>query len=71
VRQGDFLHVVVQDDGPGFGAPGSGGLGLGLNNTRARLKQLYGDAAELRTETAAQGGAVVTMVLPYHVVDLR
>jgi hypothetical protein len=71
VRQGDLLHVVVQDDGPGFGAPGSGGLGLGLNNTRARLKQLYGDAAELRTESAAQGGAVVTMVLPYHVVDLR
>jgi sensor histidine kinase YesM len=69
-RHGESLHVVVQDDGPGFGScgsGGSGGLGLGLNNTRARLKQLYGDAAELRTGAGPQGGAVVTMVLPFHV----
>jgi sensor histidine kinase YesM len=40
-------------------------LGLGLSNTRARLKQLHGEAAELRTETGAQGGAIVTVLLPY------
>jgi sensor histidine kinase YesM len=69
-RQGDSLHVVVQDDGPGFGAPGApGGMGLGLANTRARLRQLYGDAAELRTANAPAGGAVVTLVVPFHLVE--
>ena len=43
----------------------SGGMGLGLANTRARLKQLYGADAELRTESHADGGAVVTLVLPF------
>ena len=68
---GDHLHVSVRDDGPGFGAAGAlahgvkSGLGLGLSNTRARLKQLYGANAELRTESHADGGAVVTLVLPY------
>jgi two-component system LytT family sensor kinase len=71
-RLGDSLQVTVQDDGPGFASAGvSGGLGLGLANTRARLRQLYGDAAELRTETRPQGGAEVTMVLPYHPAEVR
>jgi LytS/YehU family sensor histidine kinase len=67
-RVGDALHVTVRDDGPGFRAAGSppspekGGMGLGL-------KQLYGDAAELRTENGAQGGAQVTMVLPFHLIE--
>ena len=69
-RSGDSLHVSVQDDGPGFAVHGAaGGLGLGLANTRARLKQLYGDASELRTESCAAGGALVTMILPFHVVE--
>jgi sensor histidine kinase YesM len=68
-RVGDALHVMVQDDGPGFAAPGvPGGLKLGLANTRARLKQLYGDASELRTGSAPEGGALVTMILPFHFV---
>jgi two-component system, LytTR family, sensor kinase len=68
VRVGDALQVMVQDDGPGFAGHGdSGGMGLGLANTRARLKQLYGDAAELRTGDAERGGAVVTIVLPYRI----
>ena len=71
-RAGDSLHLVVQDDGPGFGARGaSGGMGLGLANTRARLRQLYGDAADLRTGDGEKGGALVTLVLPYRQVDER
>ncbi|HET9475279.1 MAG TPA: ATP-binding protein, partial [Steroidobacteraceae bacterium] len=42
-----------------------GGMGLGLANTRARLKQLYGANAELRIESHPDGGAVVTLVLPF------
>lgn len=74
-RVGEALHVTVRDDGPGFrvpgGAPGAEkhGMGLGLSNTRARLKQLYGGAAELRTENGQDGGAQVTMVLPFHLVE--
>ncbi len=41
------------------------GMGLGLANTRARLKQLYGEGAELRAESPAGGGALVTLVLPF------
>ena len=65
-HRGDHLHVSVRDDGPGFREKcTSGGLGLGLANTRARLKQLYGAEAELKTESPADGGAVVTLVLPF------
>jgi sensor histidine kinase YesM len=68
-RQADKLEIRVADDGPGFahdnGTPSSG---IGLVNTRARLSQLYGDAASLTLENAKPMGAIVTMVLPYHVV---
>jgi sensor histidine kinase YesM len=70
-RRGNALHVTVRDDGPGFQQAGGdrSGMGLGLANTRARLKQLYGESAELRTETAAAGGAQVTLVVPFHLVE--
>jgi two-component system, LytTR family, sensor kinase len=68
-RVGDSLHVVVRDDGPGFQATGSGGMGLGLANTRARLRQLYGDAAELRSADAPGGGAMVTLILPFRIAE--
>jgi len=59
-----MLEMKVQDDGPGL-APGSQGQtrGIGLANTRARLKELYGDAAGLSIENEAQGGVVATVVL--------
>ena len=69
-RCGDALHVIVRDDGAGFRvaegpqAAEKSGMGLGLTNTRARLRQLYGEAAQLRAENAPGGGAQVTMVLP-------
>ncbi|HUQ09895.1 MAG TPA: histidine kinase [Steroidobacteraceae bacterium] len=75
-RVGDSLHVEVHDDGPGFMTPGAGGMGLGLANTRARLRQLYGDAGELRAANVPRsdsdaGGALVTMVLPYHLAEVQ
>jgi sensor histidine kinase YesM len=72
-RVGNQLQIRVQDDGPGFTkACPQAGLGVGLSNTRARLKQLYGDDAELRTETGGQGGACVTLLLPFRErVDAR
>lgn len=70
-RVGDRLEIRVQDDGPGIrdGAavargPGAGG-GIGLANTRARLRQLYGEEASLTLENGPRGGAVATIVVPY------
>ncbi|HTQ86289.1 MAG TPA: histidine kinase [Candidatus Solibacter sp.] len=67
-RVDDTMEIKVADDGPGLpedAAPA--GTGIGLANTRARLRQLYGDAAKLTMENGAQGGAVVTMKLPYRI----
>ncbi|HLA70764.1 MAG TPA: histidine kinase [Steroidobacteraceae bacterium] len=68
-RMGDELHVMVRDDGPGFSQPGAGGLKLGLANTRARLKQLYGETSTLKAGDDPRGGAIVTMVLPFHLLE--
>jgi two-component system LytT family sensor kinase len=64
-----MLEMKVQDDGPGL-ALGSQSQtrGIGLANTRARLKQLYGDAAGLSIENEAQGGVVATVVLPCRLI---
>lgn len=79
-RRGEELVVEVADDGPGPGSAADGGEeidgghpggtggagGIGLANTRARLRQLYGDGASLTLTTGAGGGAVATMTLPFH-----
>jgi two-component system LytT family sensor kinase len=65
-RASDRLVIKVEDDGPGLADETlSHSGGIGLANTRARLQQLYGDAASLSVENGERGGAVVTMVLPY------
>jgi two-component system LytT family sensor kinase len=65
-RMGGALEIQVEDDGPGLPSGNGGqGRGIGLVNTRARLEQLYGDAARLVVENGPEGGTVATMVLPY------
>jgi sensor histidine kinase YesM len=64
-RLGESLEIRVEDDGPGLPPEGPGSQGIGLANTRARLRQLYGAAAGLTLENGADGGAVVTLTLPY------
>jgi len=65
----DTVEIRIQDDGPGLAASNgnSSAHGIGLANTRARLRQLYGDAAGLTVENAERG-VVATMVLPFHAV---
>jgi hypothetical protein len=64
-RTADTLMIRVTDDGPGLGAAGlTEGRGIGLANTRARLHQLYGDAASLKVENGERG-VVATMTMPY------
>jgi len=62
-REGDDLVLAVIDDGPGPAA----GEGVGLGNTRERLATMYGARARLDLGRSAEGGAVATVRLPYHV----
>jgi signal transduction histidine kinase len=65
-RLGDRVRLTVQDTGPGAPASAAAGGGIGLRNTAARLRELYGEDQRLALETAAGGGARATVELPYH-----
>lgn len=65
-RRGAWLDILVRDDGPGFrlGPEGLPLRGLGLRNTRERLRELYGPGAGLTLSNHEEGGAVVRVHLP-------
>jgi len=69
-RDGDRLEIRVRDDGPGVRESGTR-AGIGLANTRARLRQLYGDGAALTLTDDPPGGAVATMTLPFRIAPAR
>ena len=66
-RDAGSLVLSVRDDGPGSG--GNGGRapaeGVGLSNTRHRLRQLYGDAQRLDLSDRAAGGFEAAVVIPF------
>jgi two-component system LytT family sensor kinase len=64
-RDADRLRLTVSDNGPGFAALGAHDRGIGLSNTRARLEQIYGAAQSLDVGNAPEGGAVVTITIPF------
>jgi sensor histidine kinase YesM len=66
-REDGRLTLKVQDTGPGF-PDALVEEGVGLSNTAARLEQLYGLDHELKRSNRVEGGAVVTMTIPYRVV---
>jgi signal transduction histidine kinase len=61
------LHLRVQDNGPGL--PESNGasarLGVGLTNTRARLRGLYGESQQVKIENRENGGLTVEIAIPF------
>ena len=61
--EGGGLTIEVADNGQGFGAV-SGGAGVGLANTRARLAARFGDGASLELEAAQPHGVVARVRLP-------
>lgn len=69
-REGDELYLEVENDLPA-GAPArrSDREGVGIQNTRARLAQLYGERGRLELELRPEGIAVARVVLPYRELD--
>ena len=65
-RQATTLELRVEDDGEGF--PAEWEPGVGWRNTRARLAQLYGAAAELNVAQNGAHGAHVRLRLPYRLL---
>ena len=63
-RRGDALLVEVVDTGRGPAAVARAG-GVGLENTRGRLRHLYGDRQRLSLLASPGGGAVVRVELPW------
>jgi two-component system LytT family sensor kinase len=65
-KRGASLILTVTDDGPGSPS-GFAGRGIGLTNTRDRLKRLYGSTASLVAENLTPTGVRVTVTSPFHV----
>lgn len=70
-KQEDMLVMTVSDDGPGSQGPLLEGRGIGLKNTRDRLKHLYGSHGVLRAENRLPHGVKVTVTLPFHTEPLE
>jgi two-component system, LytTR family, sensor kinase len=63
-RDGAHLQLRVDDDG--LGLPPAGTLeGIGLGNTRSRLRMLFGDAAGLELSAIPGGGTRAEVHLPF------
>ena len=67
IRDGARLRLTVTDDGAGMrSSDGFPAEGVGLGNTRERLRELYGDAQSLQLEALDPNGLRVTATLPLH-----
>jgi two-component system LytT family sensor kinase len=68
-RNAGMLHMQVSDNGPGLAMSDSAeiqsGNGLGIINTRARLRNLYGDFHRFEMANAPEGGLIVTLEIPF------
>ena len=65
-----MVQIQVKDNGPGLNVENKvftrTGKGVGLANTRARLKHLYGPSHRFELTNSSAGGLVVTFEIPRH-----
>ncbi|GAA0627778.1 hypothetical protein GCM10009422_26010 [Brevundimonas kwangchunensis] len=65
-RDGDRLHLWVEDDAAVSGPSRPGGFGIGLENTQSRLQTLYGEAGRLEAGPTGEGWRS-ELILPFEV----
>jgi LytS/YehU family sensor histidine kinase len=69
-RDGGQLRMMVQDDGPGLPTDWDPdmSIGIGISNTRERLRQLYGDGNQTFELFSEFGkGVRVELKMPFHI----
>lgn len=66
-QQNGHLQITVHDNGPGL--PETLTEGIGISTTRNRLRQLYGDDAQFTLSNHPDGGALVTLGIPFHLSE--
>ncbi len=66
-RDGQDLRITVRDDGPGLQAGWrlEESEGIGLANTSARLKHLYGASHRFDLYNGPSGGMIATITIPF------
>lgn len=65
-RKDGTLALEVSDNGTGIREGEEVDEGVGLSNTRARLRGLYGDAHRFELRAATGGGLLIQMIIPFH-----
>lgn len=68
-READRLRIEVADDGVGLRAGAQAREGIGLANTRARLRALHGERASMELRAAAERGCAVVLELPFQITS--
>jgi sensor histidine kinase YesM len=63
----DTLCLSVWNEGPRMALPEGNTMteGVGLANTRSRLRQLYGDSASLSVRNKDRGGVIAEITIPF------
>lgn len=64
-RDGDVLEITVVDDGVGIEPDAAIPKGHGIDNTRERLRALYGENASLEIVRRSEGGTIATLRVPF------
>lgn len=72
-RKDGRLHLRVRDNGDGPSAKSSGASteGIGLSNTRSRLRHLYGENFSFELVAANGGGLEARMEIPFRTTSMQ
>jgi signal transduction histidine kinase len=65
-RANGTLDLMVSDNGAGLDSDGAVKEGIGISNTRARLRELYGPQHRFELVRGDQGGVRVEISIPFH-----